>query len=105
MASSSLQGSPPLPTEIWLLILDQAANLADLASFARVNGHFWNTAIPLLYGRAASSSPYTQQKALFWGLSTTYHGPLSRPLPPASTLTASGTVPAARPDSQVSVKF
>lgn len=67
-SSSSLQGSPPLPTEIWLLILDQAANLADLASFASVNGHFWNTAIPLLYGRAASSSPYTQQKALFWGV-------------------------------------
>ncbi|CAH0056847.1 unnamed protein product [Clonostachys solani] len=67
-SSSSMQGSPPLPTEIWLLILDQAANLADLAVFARVNGHFWNTAIPLLYGRAASSSLFTQQRALFWGV-------------------------------------
>ncbi|CAG9987071.1 unnamed protein product [Clonostachys byssicola] len=66
--SSSLQGSPPLPIEIWLLILGQAAKLADLANFARVNEHFWNTTIPLLYGRAASSSPHTQQRALFWGV-------------------------------------
>ncbi|VUC37532.1 unnamed protein product [Clonostachys rosea] len=67
-SSSSARGSPPLPTEIWLLILEQVANLADLATFARVNGHFWDVVVPLLYERAASSSLFTQQRALFWGI-------------------------------------